>query len=195
MKRRQFIRSAMIVGLASTPVGRTLAAQTPLPRTPRDYEGPYYPIDGRNRSNDLIAGNPRDQVLHFRGRVVDADGGPIAGGLVDIWQADPLGRYKHPRDPSSGERWEEFLYWGETLTNVDGEFEFRTYLPGAYNRRPAHIHYKIWHQRRHLLTSQMYFEQTGGTRGASRNAAKADLQTVTLRPEGDELSCYLQVVV
>ena len=92
MKRRQFMRSAMIAGLAATPVGRALAAQAPLARTPRDYEGPYYPVGDRNRTNDLVTGKPRDQVLHFRGRVVDADGKPLARALVDIWQADPLGR-------------------------------------------------------------------------------------------------------
>ena len=193
MRRRDFVRTSMMAGLAALPLSRALA--TPLPRTPRDYEGPYYPVDGRNRSNDLVVGTPREQLLHFRGRVVDTDGSPIAHGLVDIWQADPLGRYKHPRDSSAGERWDEFLYWGEATTTVDGEFEFRTYLPGDYGRRPAHIHYKIWHNRQRLLTSQMYFEQTGGTRGASRFASGSDLQTVSLQPEGDDVSCFLQVVV
>ena len=195
MKRRQFLRSAVIAGLATTSVGRALAAPASLPRTPRDFEGPYYPVGERNRTNDLVTGKPREKVLHFRGRVVDVNGNPISRGLVDIWQADTLGRYQHPRDSTKGERWDEFLYWGETPTSADGDFEFRTYLPGAYGRRPAHIHYKIWHQRQHLLTSQMYFRQTGGTRGASRNASKADLQTVELKTEGDELSCYLQIVV
>ena len=195
MKRRQFIRSAMIAGIASSSVGRALASGSPLPRTPRDFEGPYYPVGDRNRTNDLVTGAPRDKVLHFRGRVVDVNGNPISRGLVDIWQADTLGRYQHPSDPSTGERWDEFLYWGETPTTADGHFEFRTYMPGAYARRPAHIHYKIWHQRQHRLTSQVYFKQTGGARGASRNAAKADLQTVTLQPEGDDLSCFLRIVV
>ena len=195
MKRRQLLKSAVYVGLASTAAGRALGSQTPLPRTPRDYEGPYYPVGDRNRTNALVVGDPRDRVLFFRGRVIDVHGEPIVGGVVDIWQADTKGRYKHPRDNSPGERWEEFLYWGESPTGTNGEFEFRTYLPGAYNRRPAHIHYKVWHQRRRLLTSQVYFNETGGTRGASRNSSKADLQTVSLVPDGEDLSCTLQIVV
>ena len=195
MKRRQLLKSALYMGLASTAAGRTLAAQTPLARTPRDYEGPYYPVGDRHRTNDLVVGEPRDQVLYFRGRVVDIHGKPIVGGLVDIWQADSKGRYKHPRDKTAGERWDEFLYWAETPTDANGEFEFRTYLPGAYARRPAHIHYKVWRKRQHLLTSQVYFKQTGGTRGASRNASKADLQTVALISAGEDLSCSLQIVV
>ncbi len=195
MKRRDFVRSSMIATLAAVPFSRTLAADGALPKTPRDYEGPYYPVDGRNRTNDLITDAAREDVLYFRGRVVDTDGRPIARALVDMWQADPLGRYKHPRDRTPGERWDEFLYWGETFTSVDGEFEFRTYVPGDYGNRPAHIHFKVWRNRQRLLTSQVYFEQTGGARGASRQPASAALQTVSLEPERDALSCFLQVVV
>ena len=195
VKRRRLLKSALYVGLASTAAGRALASEASLPRTPRDYEGPYYPVGDRHKTNNLVVGKPRDQLLFFRGRVVDVYGEPVVGCLVDIWQADSKGRYQHPRDTTPGERWDEFLYWGEMLTGANGEFEFRTYVPGPYNRRPAHIHYKIWRQRRPLLTSQVYFRQTGGTRGASRNAAKADLQTVALLPDGDDLSCSLRIVV
>ena len=195
MKRRRFLKSAIIAGLAPAAASRGFAADKPLQLTPRDYEGPYYPVGERHRTADLVIGQPRDRILRFRGQVVNADGSPIAHGLVDMWQADPLGRYKHPRDRSAGERWSEFLYWAETPTDRDGRFEFRTYLPAAYNRRPAHIHYKVWHERRHLLTSQMYFEQTGGTRGASRSSANTSLQTVSINTEMEEYSCFLRVVV
>ena len=195
MKRREFVRTSMMASVAAMPLTRALAADETLPPTPRDYEGPYYPVGDRNRTNDLIGGEARQQVLMFRGRVVDTDGRPLARALVDVWQADPLGRYKHPSDRTPGDRWDEFLYWGETFTNVEGNFEFRTYLPGDYGNRPAHIHFKVWKDRQRLLTSQLYFEQTGGARGASRHAASASLQTVSLRDEGNDLSCYLQVVV
>lgn len=195
MKRREFVRTSMFASLAAMPITRALAAGETLPLTPRDYEGPYYPVGDRNRTNDLIDGDARRDILMFRGRVVVTDGRPIARALVDVWQADSLGRYKHPRDRTPGERWNDFLYWGETWTGVEGDFEFRTYVPGDYGNRPAHIHFKIWKDRQRLLTSQVYFKQTGGARGASRNPSSADLQTVSLEPEGDAFSCYLQVVV
>ncbi len=195
MKRRDFVRSSMAASLAALPFTRAFSADSALRPTPRDYEGPYYPVGDRNRTNDLILGEARQQTLMFRGRVVDVDGRPLARALVDIWQADPLGRYKHPRDRSSGERWDDFLYWGESWTSVEGNFEFRTYVPGDYGNRPAHIHFKVWKDRQRLLTSQLYFEQTGGARGASRNPSSSELQTASLEPEGDALSCFLQVVV
>ena len=195
MKRRAFLHSAVATSLAASPLAAALASGQSLPRTPRDHEGPFYPVAGRNRTNDLVIGEPREPVLHLRGRVLTTDGAPVTRGLVDIWHTDPLGRYKHPRDPSPGDRWNDFLYWGEAITDTAGRFEFRTYVPGAYNRRPSHIHYKVWHNRRRLLTSQIYFRQTGGTRGASRDTSKAELQTVDLVPDGDTLRCYVQVVI
>ena len=195
MKRRRFLLNTAAAGLAASPLGSVLADDGSLQPTPRDYEGPYYPVGPRHRANDLITGRPRDTVLEFGGRVVDVHGAPLAGVIVDIWHTDPLGRYDHPRDTSPGDRWPDFLYWADTPTDDDGTFRFRTYVPGAYGRRPAHIHYKIWRDRRRLLTSQMYFRELGGARGASRSPSRSEQQTVALEPSGDGLRCFLQVVV
>lgn len=195
MKRRRFLLTTAAAGLAASPLGCVLAQDGTLRPTPRDYEGPYYPVGPRHRTNNLITGRPRDTVLNFRGRVVDVNGEPLDSVLVDIWHTDPLGRYRHPRDRTSGERWPDFLYWAETPTNSDGSFSFRTYVPGAYGSRPAHIHYKIWRKRRRLLTSQMYFRELGGTRGASRSPSRSEQQTVALEESDDGLQCFLQVVV
>lgn len=195
MKRRHFLQTTTAASLAVSPVAFLLADSDELPRTPRDYEGPYYPVGPRNHVNDLIRGEPRETTLNFNGEVLAPDGSPLRALRVEIWQTDPLGRYKHPRDPNDGERWADFLYWGETATDDGGRFGFRTYVPGAYGRRPAHIHYKVWQGDRHLLTSQAYFRETGGARGASRDPSRADLQTVALEPGGDGLVSFLRVVV
>lgn len=196
MKRRQFVQSTVATGLVASPLGRLLGAEKTLRRTPRDYEGPYYPVGSRNRTNDLIVAAPRQEVLHLHGRVVDVQGNPLSDAVVDLWQTDPLGRYKHPRDRSAGERWPDFLYWGETTTDSGGEFRFRTYVPGAYAPRPAHIHYKVWQNRTELLTSQIYFAELGGAKGASRMPEQSELQTVRLQPTADSaVNASLQIVV
>lgn len=195
MKRRRFLITTAAAGLAASPLGGALAADGRLRPTPRDFEGPYYPAGPRHRTSDLITGRPRDTVLDFRGRVVDVDGEPLGDVLIDIWHADPLGRYNHPRDSSPGERWSDFLYWAESPTDAQGRFRFRTYVPGAYGNRPAHIHYKVWRDRRRLLTSQMYFRELGGTRGASRSPSRSEQQTVALETSSDGLRCFLQVVI
>lgn len=195
MKRRHFLQTGAAFSLATSPVGQLLASGNPLQRTPSDYEGPYYPVGSRNHSNNLVIGEPRARILSFRGQVVDLEGTPLSGVLIDIWHADPLGRYRHPRDRSAGERWDDFLYWGESLSSDSGEFEFRTYIPGDYGRRPAHIHYKVWQGDTRLLTSQVYFAELGGTRGASRSESATDLQTVSLEPDGDGAVSFLRVVI
>lgn len=167
-----------------------------LPRTPRDFEGPYYPLGPRNHTNDLIIGDARDRVLSFSGQVVDTSGSPIGNALFDFWHADPLGRYKHPRDTSPGERWAEFLYWGEAIADENGRFQLRTYVPGDYGSRPAHIHFKIWFNEKALLTSQVYFAELGGPRGASRSRSAPELQTVHLQDDVDNaVRAELQIVV
>ena len=194
MNRRKLVQSAVTVGLLS---GLPVAAGTELPKTPRDYTGPFYPKGPRNRTSDLIVGEPQAEVLHLGGRVLAPDGNPLAGVLVDIWQADPNGRYKHPRDRGQNSLMDEFLYWGEASTDAEARFRFRTYVPGSYSARPAqHIHYKVWRDRQELLTSQIYFDELGGTRGLARSERAAVLQTVSLeRVDDDSFAAELDIVI
>ncbi|MGI9289556.1 MAG: hypothetical protein ACR2P1_29595 [Pseudomonadales bacterium] len=196
MKRRRFVQSTLAAGLITSPVGKVLAEQKTLVKTPQDFEGPYYPRGSRHKTNDLIRAKPRSKVLYFRGNVANIRGEPSPGALVDIWQTDRLGRYNHPRDSSPGARWDDFLYWGEATTDQKGDFQFRTYVPGAYAPRPAHIHYKVWSNRQLLLTSQIYFAELGGTKGQSKLPRFGDLQTARLVEIGDgALETNFQVVV
>ena len=193
MKRRLFLQTTTAVAIS--PAGLLLADDGELPRTPWDHEGPFYPVGPRHATSDLIVGQPCEEALHLRGEVLTPDAAAVEGARVEIWQTDPLGRYRHPRDRSAGERWSDFLYWGEAETDAEGRFGFRTYVPGAYGGRPAHIHYKVWNNGRHLLTSQVYFRQTGGTRGLSRYPSRGDLQTVGLGEATAGLSAFVRVVV
>ena len=178
MNRRKLVQSAVAVGvLPCLPV----AARSELPKTPGDFTGPFYPTGPRNEKDDLIAGEPQAEILHLSGRVLAPNASPRPGVLVDIWQADPNGRYKHPRDSGQDSLMDEFLYWGEALTDADARFQFRTYVPGRYAARPAqHIHYKVWSDRQELLTSQIYFEELGGAKGLARSDRAAALQTARL---------------
>ena len=194
MNRRKLVQSAVTVGLLS---GLAPAAGAELPKTPRDYTGPFYPKGPRNRESDLIVGEPRAEVLHLSGRVLAPDGSPLTGTLVDIWQADPNGRYKHPRDRGQDSLMEEFLYWGEASTDAEARFRFRTYVPGRYSARPAqHIHYKVWRDRTELLTSQIYFDELGGARGLAQSDKAVALQTVNLeRIDDNSVAAALEIVI
>ena len=100
-----------------------------------------------------------------RGRIVDGDGRPVRGQLVEIWQANAAGRYVHRGDQHPAPIDPNFVGVGRCLTDGDGGYAFTTIRPGPYPWRnhanawrPAHIHFSLFGtdftQR---LVTQMYF--------------------------------------
>jgi len=131
--------------------------------TPAQTVGPYYPVEKpADRDNDLMVlegavGMAAGEILVFGGGLYDAAGMPVAGAVVEIWQTDDNGAYMHPRDPDSKRRDVNFQSYGEAVTGEDGRYRFRTIMPGAYGRRPRHIHVKVRLGDEELLTTQFYF--------------------------------------
>ena len=116
--------------------------------------------------NAATSGLPVGERIVVHGHVRDQLGRPVANALVEVWQANASGRYRHERDQYIGALDPNFGGCGRMLTDADGYYAYRTIRPGPYpwrNRindwRPAHIHYSIsgsgWVQR---LVTQMYFE-------------------------------------
>ncbi|EFG74213.1 protocatechuate 3,4-dioxygenase, beta subunit [Mycobacterium parascrofulaceum ATCC BAA-614] len=117
---------------------------------------------------DLTAGHPGQPLgerLIVAGRLLDGSGGPVAGQLIEIWQANAAGRYRHQRDRHPAPLDPNFTGAGRCLTGPDGLYRFLTIKPGPYpwrNHRnawrPAHIHFSVFGtafpQR---LVTQMYF--------------------------------------
>lgn len=96
-------------------------------------------------------------VLILFGQVLDVNGNPVPDAVVEIWQTDASGVYDHPRDPGTGSRDTSFQFFGMATTDADGWYAFRTLVPGRYEPRPRHIHYKVKQNGTTLLTSQFYF--------------------------------------
>jgi protocatechuate 3,4-dioxygenase beta subunit len=105
------------------------------------------------------------QLMHLRVRVLDEDGAPVGGAVVEIWQANAAGRYIHPNDDDHAPPDPNFYGAARVVTDESGAFELRTVKPGAYPVppgegwwRPPHIHFsvfgKIWLSR---LVTQIYF--------------------------------------
>jgi len=104
--------------------------------------------------------------IRVHGRVLDESGRPVPHTLVEVWQANAGGRYRHVKDTYFAPLDPNFGGCGRTITDEAGHYEFMTIRPGAYpwpNRandwRPMHIHFSIFGsgfgQR---LISQMYFQ-------------------------------------
>lgn len=134
--------------------GRASAqGRTPCPLTQGDEEGPYY-IPGAPLRRTLAGPKePGDRIV-IRGTVLGPDCRiPLAGALLDVWQADAAGRYH-------GEN-EEYRLRGQVRTDRQGRYEFETVRPGNYDLgdglRPAHIHFTVTHPAHRPVTTQLYF--------------------------------------
>jgi len=139
--------------------------------TPEQVEGPFHPIDEQADTDldlTLIEGHSESaegETILVRGQVFDAEGLPLKDALVDVWQANHLGRYSHPEDPNTAPLDPNFQGWGLMTTDAEGRFSFKTIKPGAYplsflgeqGWRCRHIHFQVSRPGFGKLTTQMYF--------------------------------------
>lgn len=103
-------------------------------------------------------------IVH--GRVLDERGRPVPGALIEFWQANAGGRYRHKKESYLAPLDPNFGGCGRTITDENGYYSFRTIKPGPYpwpngvnDWRPAHIHFSIFgHGFSQRLITQMYFE-------------------------------------
>ena len=140
-----------------------------LPRARTELSGPAL-WDGRvgELDHDLTRqhdGQPLGERIIVHGRVLEEDGRPVPHTLVEVWQCNAAGRYRHQGDQHPAPLDENFTGLGRCLTGEDGSFEFVTIKPGAYpwgNHhnawRPAHIHFSVFgHAFAQRMVTQMYF--------------------------------------
>src|SRR3954453_3015576 len=110
-------------------------------------------------------GEPQGQRIIVHGRVLDSDGRPVPDTLIEVWQANAGGRYRHVVDNWPSPVDPNFSGLGRVLTDSQGRYEFITIKPGAYpwgNHdnawRPAHIHFSLFGRAfTQRLVTQMYF--------------------------------------
>ena len=152
--------------------------------TPGQTEGPFYPTAfPADMDNDLVqvrgqAARAMGTVLHLEGRVLDLDGKPVQGALVEIWQCDAQGIYDHPRQPGRERRDSAFQGYGRLLVSADGRYTFRTLKPVAYAGRSPHIHFKVATSNGRMLTSQFYI---AGDPGNDRDGVFRGIRDPRLR--------------
>jgi len=140
-----------------------------IPQTLSEVTGPLYghnPIG--DTDNDLTRqhpGEPLGQRIIVAGRVLDEDGRSVSNSLIEIWQANAGGRYRHHVDNHPAPVDPNFTGAGRAITDADGRYRFVTIKPGAYPWRnhsnawrPAHIHFSLFGPAFVTrLVTQMYF--------------------------------------
>lgn len=162
--RRSFIKDN-VVGGALIALSTSTYAGVP---TPPEIEGPFYPLyPQKDQDFDLTqvdghAHKAKGDVVNIQGNVIDVDGSPIENATVDIWQANSMGRYRHPHDQNKAALDPDFQGWAIVQSGKKGGFKFKTIIPGAYPvsktwLRPPHIHFKVSKMGYEEIITQMYF--------------------------------------
>lgn len=121
--------------------------------------------DGENDLTRQHAGEAIGQRIIVTGRVLDTNRRPVPSTLVEIWQANAGGRYRHTGDNWPAPLDPNFDGLGRTVTDDQGRYSFTTIKPGAYpwkNHdnawRPSHIHFSLFGRAfTQRLVTQMYF--------------------------------------
>ena len=167
---------------AYTPGYKTAVLRSPkcallsLEQGPGEKTGPRFRADMLHElDNDLISNyaaaiGSSDLAIGERiivhGRVLDENARPVPNTLIELWQANAGGRYRHKKDGYLAPLDPNFGGCGRCMTDENGYYFFRTIKPGAYpwpnngsDWRPAHIHFSIFGEAfAQRLISQLYFE-------------------------------------
>lgn len=151
---------------------RLRAPSRPLIRIPETLSDLNAPVYGwwsvGEADSDLTRhhdGEPQGERIIVAGRLLDEDARPIPGALIELWQANAAGRYRHTKDNHPAPIDPNFTGAGRAVTDAAGRYQFTTIKPGAYPWRnhenawrPAHIHFSVFGSNfLTRLVTQMYF--------------------------------------
>lgn len=156
-------------------------AQKPLVPTPACHDGdkptlaqtagPFFKPSSPERI-ELIEAGIAGQPIELAGLVLARDCKPIAGALLDFWQADGKGNYDN-----SG-----FRLRGHQFTDADGRYRLKTVVPGNYDGRTRHIHVRVQARGGAVLTTQLYFP--GEPKNRADSLFRKELLVQTAKNEG-----------
>lgn len=153
----------------TTALRRPAQPLTLIPQRLGELTGPVFGEDRVQEGDaDLTLANGGEaagQRIIVHGRVLDGDGKPVPHALLEVWQANAAGRYRHVNDNWPAPLDPHFDGVGRCVTDAQGNYRFTTIKPGAYPWRnhhnawrPAHIHFSLFGTAfTQRLVTQMYF--------------------------------------
>jgi protocatechuate 3,4-dioxygenase beta subunit len=159
-------RRSLVFGLTAAAVSSRASGAALLPVTPQEMLGPFYPEHPLpDHDFDLTrirnhGARARGEIVELVGRVLRRDGTPVSNALVEVWQANAAGKYRHPSDTNTAPIDPDFQGYAKLVSGSDGGFRVITIKPGAYpapiGLRAPHVHFQV-QSRDCRLSAQMYF--------------------------------------
>src|SRR5262245_10239930 len=179
--------------------------------TPEGTLGPFYPgvfaitEMPRNLSEiaPILAHRPAGQPIRVFGRFIDANGIGVPSLIVEVWQANAYGRYRHPLDQSDRTLDPQFVGFARIRTADDGSFSFSTIKPGAHPLRDyshvmlaPHLRFTIFASGIDRLVTQVFFddEPLNGT-DPVLNCIEPSLRERLIAKRGGEGEYTLDIVM
>ncbi len=189
LSRRAFAGSALAVGavgavaaFAAFAATRATAQVNAPAITAGSPMGPFFPLGYRGEDDfdmTMLKGHTTralGEVIEVRGRVLDRYGKPMKNAVLEIWQANSVGRYAHANDPNTAPLDPNFQGVAKLVTGNGGDWRIRTIKPKFYDTpfgiRTPHIHFDVVGSA-HRLVAQMYFPEETETN--SKDFAYKDL--------------------
>jgi len=158
-------------GIAQAPLSLTPACHDGDAATLAQTEGPYFKPSSPERI-ELVETGMAGQPIELSGFILTRDCKPLAGALLDFWQADDQGRYDN-----SG-----FRLRGHQFSDAEGRYRLRSIVPGNYPGRTRHIHVKVQPRDGRVLTTQLYFP--GEAKNRADGLFRKELLVRTTKNEG-----------
>lgn len=170
-------------------------------QTPSQTVGPFFHVGLiRGGTNDLLREQTRGQRILLRGQVIDGNGDPVTDAMLEIWQADADGIYRHPSDPRFADWDPHFHGFGRVATGQSGEYHFKTIMPGETQRQgdppqAPHINLRVFARGMliHVYT-RIYFPDQPANQAdpvLSKIADQSRRQTlIATKHESDDLPTY-----
>jgi protocatechuate 3,4-dioxygenase, alpha subunit len=165
------------------------------PQTPSQTIGPFFHYalmqDG---VDDLDPAGEAGRPIVISGSVRDGAGAVISDAMVEVWQSDGAGRYRHPADGRSSDVPSSFLGFGRVASAHDGTYRVRTAMPGTVPGRDGSV--QAPHLNVHVfargvldkLATRIYFE---GSQANEQDPVLTSVPferrgTLLARPDGEE---------
>jgi protocatechuate 3,4-dioxygenase, alpha subunit len=170
-----------------SPKAGTFSPQTRHVQTPSQTIGPFFDYALPYEFGPYLVGENTDgERITIEGRITDGDGQPVTDALVEIWQANSHGGYRHPEDTREEKELDQgFDGFGRAPTDAHGVFRFTTVKPGPVPGLGNHMqapHVNIGILARGLLkrlATRLYFADE-----AAMNAADPVLNLVPSERRG-----------
>lgn len=166
-----------------------------LPQTTAQTVGPFFHFSlMRDGVDELDPDREAGAPIVVTGAVLDGVGDPIDDAMVEIWQADGGGRYRHPADGRVGDVPTHFIGFGRVASSDDGTFRLTTAMPGTVpgpdgTVQAPHLNVQVF--ARGLLdhlTTRMYFPDhpANAEDPVLARVPEARRDTLLARAEGEE---------